>query len=45
MQARLDGHTVLAYTPDARGAGRFTRAMRATLESHARRPLPATPGP
>jgi len=41
VQTLLDGHEVLVYaTASRRDIRRFTRALRATLEVHVRRPLP-----
>jgi hypothetical protein len=45
VQRLLDGRTVLAYTTDAAGTKRFTRALRGTLEQSLRIPLTGPPVP
>jgi hypothetical protein len=41
VRSLIGNRTILAYATDARGERRFARALRATLRSYARRPLPA----
>jgi hypothetical protein len=41
VRSLIGNRTILAYATDAGGERRFARALRATLRSYARRPLPA----